>query len=317
MLRKLFTTSMIVILTLLLFVPISANLSLIEDAEAAAATAMVSMVNNLRASTGAQAVSWNAQLAQAANNHNNDMAAGNFLDHTGSNGSNPGTRITATGYSWSTYGENILYQFADNDTTAYNTWFNSSGHYANMVNGAFCEIGIDKVLAFNGRWYYTMVLAAPRSGCSGTGGGGTGGGGTGGGGTGGGGTGGGTGGGPGGGGVLGMSTSGLDNCALFDGRLNRVCEEPWQTAAVYCRADGAIDVYGITNGEGWLAFRATQAEVDSLGIPNQNGLIDRSADGKIRLYRLTTGEFQVNAPLWDTVKGYLPNGYVFRWNGCE
>jgi hypothetical protein len=106
-------------------------------------------------------------------------------------------------------------------------------------------------------------------------------------------------------------------CTHSDGRLNSICEEPYQTAAIYCRADGSIDVYGITDGEGWLAFRTTQAEIDAVGVPAQNNLIERSDDGKIRLYRLSTGEFQVNAPMWDVVRGNLPDGYVFQFGGCQ
>ncbi len=105
-------------------------------------------------------------------------------------------------------------------------------------------------------------------------------------------------------------------CSNNDGRLNSICEEPWQTAAIYCRADGTIDVYGITDSEGWLAFRTTQSVIDAVGVPTQNSLIERSSDGKIRLYRLATGEFQVNAPRWDQMRGNLPDGYVFRFNGC-
>jgi hypothetical protein len=94
-----------------------------------------------------------------------------------------------------------------------------------------------------------------------------------------------------------------------------VCEEPWQTAAVYCRADGSIDVYGITDSVGWLAFRTTPAEIDALRVQDENTLIEQSNDGRIRLYRLKTGEFQVNSPIVDDVRGYLPNGYVFKWEG--
>jgi hypothetical protein len=105
-------------------------------------------------------------------------------------------------------------------------------------------------------------------------------------------------------------------CSNSDGRLNSICEEPYQTAAVYCRADGSIDVYGITDGVGWLAVRTTQSEIDAVGIPAQNEMIERSDDGTIRLYRLSTGEFQVNAPRWDNIQGNLPDGYVFRFSEC-
>lgn len=102
-----------------------------------------------------------------------------------------------------------------------------------------------------------------------------------------------------------------------DGRLNPVCAEPWQTAAIYCLSNGAIEVYGITDSVGWLAFRTTQSEIDAVGVPAQNSLIERSSDGKIRLYRLSTGEFQVNSPIYDRIRGNLPDGYVFIFEGCS
>ena len=112
-----------------------------------------------------------------------------------------------------------------------------------------------------------------------------------------------------------MSGNVVPACGNVDGRLNSVCEEPWQTAAVYCRGDGSIDVYGITDSEGWLAFRTTPDEIAAIGIPDENTMLDSSLDGRIRLYRLPSGEFQLNSPIMDQVRGYLPNGYVFRWDG--
>jgi hypothetical protein len=106
-------------------------------------------------------------------------------------------------------------------------------------------------------------------------------------------------------------------CVNADGRENPVCKEPWQTAAIYCRADGSIEVYGITDSIGWLAFRSTPSEIDAVGVQSQNALIERSDNGTIRLYRLSTGEFQVNAPRWDRLRGNLPDGYVFIFGGCS
>jgi hypothetical protein len=67
----------------------------------------------------------------------------------------------------------------------------------------------------------------------------------------------------------------------------------------------------------WLAFCTTPFEIDAVGVPAQNSLIDHSDDGKIRLYRLSTGEFQVNAPCWDRLRGNLPDGYIVLFGGCS
>jgi hypothetical protein len=98
-----------------------------------------------------------------------------------------------------------------------------------------------------------------------------------------------------------------------------VNDEAWRTAAIYCQPDSVFDVYGITDGVGWLAFRITQEEIDAVGIPSENTLLKQTADGTIRLYRLDTGEFQVNAPRWDAIWGNIPDGYVYIWEAdrCE
>lgn len=103
-----------------------------------------------------------------------------------------------------------------------------------------------------------------------------------------------------------------------DGRINSLAREPWQTVAIYCRPGGVIDIYAIdeTTSGGYLVIRATPADIAAVGVPsNANALIASSTDGDVRLYRLTSGEFQVNAP---AVLGgdLLRDGYVFIWESC-
>lgn len=49
----------------------------------------------------------NVQLLAAARAHSQDMHARTFFAHTNPSGDDPGERITAAGYAWSQYGENI------------------------------------------------------------------------------------------------------------------------------------------------------------------------------------------------------------------
>jgi hypothetical protein len=80
-----------------------------------------------------------------------------------------------------------------------------------------------------------------------------------------------------------------------DDRINR---EPAAPVAVYCRGDG-IHLYSIDRfGHGRLAFIATFNEINAVGIPTANTLIDSGAG--IGLYRLTSGEFQVNSTRRDS-----------------
>ncbi|MFJ6852846.1 sigma-70 family RNA polymerase sigma factor [Streptomyces sp. NPDC091271] len=104
---------------------------------------VIALVNNERAKEGCAPVSGNSLLAKAASRHSADMVARDYFSHTSPDGTDPGARITAAGYRWSTYGENI----AKGQPTAaavMDSWMNSSGHRANILNCAFKEIGIGR-----------------------------------------------------------------------------------------------------------------------------------------------------------------------------
>ncbi len=109
-----------------------------------------------------------------------------------------------------------------------------------------------------------------------------------------------------------LSLSGINNAISLpfpDGRIN---QEQWATAAVFCVVNGNIDIYAINaSGVGSLVIREDWAALEALGIPAQNELRAQSEDGSIRLYRLSSGEWQINAPADGN-----ENGYVYRWREC-
>ncbi|MFJ8015193.1 CAP domain-containing protein [Streptomyces sp. NPDC096339] len=106
------------------------------------ATAQVlALVNQERAAAGCPALTLNSKLTQAAQAHSADMAAHSNMSHTGSDGSDPGTRITRAGYAWSSYGENVAYGYST-PAQVMDGWMNSPGHRANILNCSFKEIGI-------------------------------------------------------------------------------------------------------------------------------------------------------------------------------
>ncbi|MEU3223002.1 sigma-70 family RNA polymerase sigma factor [Streptomyces sp. NPDC006976] len=102
---------------------------------------VVALVNTERAKEGCGPVSGNAQLTTAAQRHSEDMAAHDYFSHTSQDGSGPGDRITAAGYRWSTYGENIA-KGQRTPADVMNSWMNSPGHRANILNCAFKELGV-------------------------------------------------------------------------------------------------------------------------------------------------------------------------------
>lgn len=85
-------------------------------------------------------LTWNDQLAKAAYDHSKDMVVNNYFSHTGANGSNPGQRITAAGYAWKTYGENIASGYTS-EQQVFNAWINSEGHCKNIMGANFKEMG--------------------------------------------------------------------------------------------------------------------------------------------------------------------------------
>lgn len=109
-------------------------------------------------------LAWNAALVQASLRHSDDMVAGNFFAHTGSDGTSAGDRATAAGYIWSTWGENIA---AGQPTVSSVVagWMASPGHCANIMRERFRDVGVACVggTANNTyRTYWTMTLGAVR-----------------------------------------------------------------------------------------------------------------------------------------------------------
>ncbi len=104
------------------------------------------LVNEARANAGVKALTFDGELLDAADAHSAWMDQTDTFSHTGLNGSSAGDRITAAGYGWQGWGENIAYVSGPlTETTVrqlHTNLMNSPGHYANIVNGSFEEIGI-------------------------------------------------------------------------------------------------------------------------------------------------------------------------------
>ena len=87
-----------------------------------------------------------------------------------------------------------------------------------------------------------------------------------------------------------------------DGRLNS--HDGAETAAVYCE-NGGVTVYAVVDSEGHLAFKVTKAELAALPAKPAHNTLIKSGLG-VSLYRLTTGELQINSP----------DNYLFIWGAC-
>ena len=85
-------------------------------------------------------LSWNEQLAGAANSHTRNMANGNFFDHLDHDGRTPGDRAELAGYIAKNIGENIAAGL-DTPRKVIDGWLASPGHCANLMNPQFRELG--------------------------------------------------------------------------------------------------------------------------------------------------------------------------------
>jgi uncharacterized protein YkwD len=124
---------------------------------------LLSLVNQVRKSgcnCGVTAMppeaplTWNDLLAQVALDHSLDMETNNYFAHNNLQGKTPGDRITAAGYHWKTFGENIAMGYGS-EQAVMNGWLNSEGHCRNIMGKDFVEIGVGR----SGN-YWTMDLGA-------------------------------------------------------------------------------------------------------------------------------------------------------------
>jgi uncharacterized protein YkwD len=116
-----------------------------------------SMLNGVRSNAFVGALTHEPRLGVAAQRHADDMAENNFFNHTGSDDSNVGQRVTDAGYNWNLVGENIARGQVD-ERAVLDAWMNSSGHRANNLNPDFEDFALAKANSSRGP-YWVLVLA--------------------------------------------------------------------------------------------------------------------------------------------------------------
>src|SRR4051794_35290813 len=106
----------------------------------------LNLLNQTRAIVGAKPLSFDGELLDAADAHSAWMDQTDTFSHTGVNASSVGDRFTAAGYGAQGWGENIPYVSGGmTEATVqqlHTNLVNSPGHYSNIINGSFEEIGI-------------------------------------------------------------------------------------------------------------------------------------------------------------------------------
>jgi uncharacterized protein YkwD len=121
---------------------------------------LLALLNADRAAAGVAPLTLLPALSTGARIHSCDMDLHNNLSHTGSDGSNPAQRISATGTPFSTAGENIgdaggygvvggidaMDQQMMAEPLAPDT------HHWNIVNAAYHQVGIGAIYQYGKIW---------------------------------------------------------------------------------------------------------------------------------------------------------------------
>jgi uncharacterized protein YkwD len=100
---------------------------------------LLTLLNEARRAAKLPALTLNDHLTAAAQAHSTDMACNNFLGHTGSNGSDIGSRIRAAGYAPTHYVEIIA---IGTPQDAMNQWQASGIHWDAVLDRKSTEVGI-------------------------------------------------------------------------------------------------------------------------------------------------------------------------------
>jgi hypothetical protein len=116
--------------------------------------------NEERIAGGLGSLALQSQLNSAAQAKANDMATRNYWSHNTPEGNPPWVFIDATGYDYSSAGENLAYGF-DSSTEAVIGWMNSPGHKANIMSTSYTEVGfgIANSADYQGTGPQTIVVA--------------------------------------------------------------------------------------------------------------------------------------------------------------
>ncbi|MCX5400013.1 CAP domain-containing protein [Streptomyces sp. NBC_00102] len=119
--------------------------------DTSAQTAVLTLVNQERSKVGCSPVTLSSSLTSLAQNFSQDMAARDFFDHTDPDGDTPWDRAAAAGIT-NLGGENIARGQADAQAVM-DSWMNSEGHRANILNCDYTTLGVGVYIADGGPWW--------------------------------------------------------------------------------------------------------------------------------------------------------------------
>ena len=118
---------------------------------------VLNLVNKERAAQGLKPLTLNKELSNVANIKSRDMIEKGYFDHTSPTYGSPFDMMKKFNISYNTAGENIA-MGQKTPSEVMNSWMNSSGHRANILNSTYTELGVGIQKDSNGTIYWTQMF---------------------------------------------------------------------------------------------------------------------------------------------------------------
>ncbi|MBQ3115360.1 MAG: SafA/ExsA family spore coat assembly protein [Clostridia bacterium] len=115
---------------------------------------VIRLVNEMRAKNGLNPLTADWELSRVARYKSQDMKDNNYFSHTSPVYGTPFNMIKNFGISYKSAGENIA-KGQKTPQAVVNSWMNSSGHRANILNSSYTKIGVGYVADGN---YWTQMF---------------------------------------------------------------------------------------------------------------------------------------------------------------
>lgn len=137
---KIALVCLIVVFLLVGIVP-SFRTTFIDSFSAIYAAVLVNLTNKDRLSANISELKVNPLLEKAAQMKADDMATKGYFAHNTPDGKTPWYWLDRAGYKYSVAGENLAVNFEES-VDVQTAWMNSRGHFLNIMNPKYTEIGI-------------------------------------------------------------------------------------------------------------------------------------------------------------------------------
>lgn len=131
------------------------NIPLMDESITSFEQQVIDLTNEKRASRGLKPLNANWKLSRVARYKSQDMANNKYFSHTSPTYGSPFNMIKNFGIKYRSAGENIAYG-QRTPAQVVNSWWNSAGHRANMLNANYTDIGVGYVA--NGNYWTQMFI---------------------------------------------------------------------------------------------------------------------------------------------------------------